>query len=207
MSRVKREIIRSFIGAVAVAALALAALGGAGPAAHADGGVYPPLVYGPAGTCCFHLVGPWFDGGGVGLAGHELYTFSNGPDAQVSFAGWNAGGLDPYRNYDVCAYIPNDNANAQAQYHVSGRDGDSGPLVVDQSQYSNQWAFVGSAFPTSAGHIIVHVSDRSEDPAGSTVIGADAMLVIPEMSESHGTVAPDDAVDVTCLPHLQPPTG
>jgi hypothetical protein len=35
MSRFKHTIISSFIGAVAVAALALAALGGAGPAAHA----------------------------------------------------------------------------------------------------------------------------------------------------------------------------
>jgi hypothetical protein len=62
---------------------------------------------------------------------------------------------------------------------VSGRDGDSGPLVVDQSQFSNQWAYLGTFYPTSTGHIIVHVSDRSDDGAGSTVIGADAMLFFP----------------------------
>jgi hypothetical protein len=81
--------------------------------------------------------------------------------------------------YDVCAFIPNDNADARAQYHVSGRDGDSGTIVVDQSQFSNQWAYVGTFYPTATGHIIVHVSDRSDDPAFSTVIGADAMMFIP----------------------------
>jgi hypothetical protein len=179
MSRFKHKLMRSLIGAMAVVALALAALGGAAQGAHADGGVYPQGVYGPAGTCCFHLVGPWFDGGGVGFAGHEVYTFSNGPDAMISFAGWNAMGLDPHTLYDVCAFIPIDNADARAQYRVSGRDGDSGPLVVDQSQFSNQWAYVGTYYPTTMGHITVHVSDRSDDDDGSTVIGADAMMFIP----------------------------
>jgi hypothetical protein len=205
MSRVKHKIVRALLGVVAVAALSLAVPAGTGPVAHADGGVYPFGVYGPGGTCCFTQSGYWAFGGGVGLTGNELYTWSNGPDATSAFVGWNAGGLDPHTLYDVCAYIPNDNADAHAQYHVSSSYGappvtlDSGTIVVDQSQYSNQWAYIGSFIPTPTGHIIVHVSDRSDDPAFSTVIGADAMMFIPAQNVPIGNANPGDTLDQTCV--------
>jgi hypothetical protein len=201
MSRFTHKIMRSLIGVVAVVALALAALGGAGPAAHADDGVYPPSVYGPGGTCCVALGGYWAYGGGVGLTGQELYTWSNGPDAESSFAVWDAGGLDPGTIYDVCAYIPNDNANARAEYTLTGFYGDSGPSVVDQSKYSNQWAYVGGTVPTRTGHISVHLSDMSLDPYLSTVIGADAMMFIPSQNDTLGQASPGDFFHTTCLPN------
>jgi hypothetical protein len=203
MLRVKHKIMRLFIGAVAVVALALAALGGATPAAHADDGVYPVGVYGPHGTCCYGEAGVWYDGVGRGFAGYARYTFSNG-NQESSRAGWDAGGLDANTLYDICAYIPNDNANANAQYTVTAINGDS-TITVNQQAYSNQWAFIAEEYPIN-GHIRVVVSDKNNDPlppdAQPTVVGADAMAFIPTYNDTIDTLTPDDAKDLQCLPNL-----
>jgi hypothetical protein len=183
MSTFKRRIKRSFIGAVAVAALALAASGGAGPAAHAEGG-YPNGVYGPGGSCCFDMVGYWFDSGGYGYHGHALYTYSNGPYGATTVATWLASGLTPNTLYDVCAYIPSWDANANALYTLAPANYPSweaySALPVSQWAYSNQWAFVTSAQSDQYGRITVYLSDQSYDPAGSTVMAADAMVFAPD---------------------------
>jgi hypothetical protein len=178
MFNVKHKIVQALLGAVAVAALSLAVPAGTGPVTHADNGAYPPNIYGPGGTG-FGLSGPWYDSGGYGLRGNEVYTFSNGPDGATSFASWAASNLQPNIPYDVCAWIPNWDADAKAEYFVADRFGNNGPFVVDQSRFSNQWALVGFAYTDSLGQINVALEDQSADPAGSTVIGADAMAFIP----------------------------
>jgi hypothetical protein len=172
MFSVKHKIRRALVGAVAVAALALAASAGAGPSAHADG----PVIYGPGDVCCFSLSGIWYDSGGYGTAGNEVYTYSNGNESATSVATWRARGLQPNALYDLCAYIPDWDADAHAHYTTSTI---YGAFDVDQSRFSNQWAWVGSSYADSSGALSVSVSDRSADYPGSAVIGADAMLIIP----------------------------
>jgi hypothetical protein len=201
MFTVKRKLIQIVLSMVAIAALCASAFAGAALPAHADGGVYPRGVYGPGGTCCYDETGVWYDGGGRGFAGHARWTWSNGNQVS-SIAEWNAGGLDPNTSYDVCAYIPDNNANANATYNDSSGFGDSGPRVINQAAYSNQWAFVDSVFPTSDGHIVVTVSDKSDDLAFSTVIGADAMMFIPSYNDTIGPLDPNDQVDVQCTPNF-----
>jgi hypothetical protein len=144
----------------------------------------------------------------VGFTGTELYTYSNGPYAASAYAQWDGSGLDPNTLYDVCAYIPNDHADAHAQYHaytyIPNGDGrpappisDSGALVVNQSPYSNQWALVGTFYPSRYGHIVVRVYDQSTDDALSTEVGADAMLFIPTAYDNQGEVIPGDGSALT----------
>jgi hypothetical protein len=203
MLRVKHKIMRLSIGAVAVVALALAALGGTTPAAHADAGVYPRGIYGPQGTCtsCYIESGVWFDGGGVGFAGHERWTYSNG-DQVSSVATWNASGLDPNTQYDICAYIPDNNANANATYIDYAANGTSDPNIVNQQAFSNQWAFVDSVRPTRDGQITVIVTDQSSDPQFSTVVGADAMLFIPSSNDTVAPFNPGDESNPGCTPNF-----
>jgi hypothetical protein len=182
MVNVKVKTRRALLGVVAVAALSLAVPAGAGPVTHADDGEYPPVAYGPRSTCgaaCFMQSGYWYDSGGYGYLGYELYTYSNGPTNETSFVQWEASGLTPDITYDVCAYIPHWDADASAQYLTLDRFGGNGPFTVDQSRFSDQWAYVTTAVADNSGRIVVVLSDLSNDAPGSTVIGADAVQFVP----------------------------
>jgi hypothetical protein len=213
MSNVKHTITRALMGAVAVAALSLAASAGTAPVAHADpyGGLYPPNVYGPGSSCtyCFTLTGgPWYDSGGVGLQGQAVYTYSNGPDSAstgpdgaTTVATWRASGLDPYATYDVCAYIPSDNADATAWYDLADYFGAyhfAG--FVEQARFSNQWALVQRTASRSDGSIVAYLTDQSPDPYGSTVIGADAMMFIPASQDALVPIDNQPNAPIQCIP-------
>jgi len=192
----KRKLVRAIAGATAVTALSLSAFAGVTPAAHAVSthaaparivppcstptnpdcgehlpGQYPAGDYGPSGACCYGQSGTWFDGGGVGLIGKEVWTYANGA-TQDSYAGWNPAGLTPSTRYYVAAYIPDNHATAKAQYTVHALGG-AQSVTIDQSQYTNAWVPLGCFFPDSQGHIVVNLSDAGDSYPQE--VGADAM--------------------------------
>jgi hypothetical protein len=155
--------------------------------------------------------GPWYDSGGFGYQGQAVYTFSNGPDSAstgpdgaTTVATWRATGLDPYATYDVCAYIPSNNADATAwywlndyysAYHFGG--------FVQQARLSNQWALVERTVSTSDGRIIVYLTDQSPDDPGSTVIAADAMMFIPASQDALVPIDNQPNAPIQCIPTVK----
>jgi hypothetical protein len=191
----KHKFMRALLGAVAIAALTLAISAPGAPAAHADpSGVYPIQIYGPGGQG-LDMSGTWNDGGGVGLLGQEVWSSSNGPFATAS---WQATGLDPNTFYDVCAYIPNNNADANARYSVIDGHGAEPTVTIAQSQYTNQWAFVGEYQPFSDGIIDVILTNVNNDGANATVVGADAMMFINLANDTVVAFPPGQA---SCIPN------
>ena len=159
----------------------------------------PPASY-PAGTIGpgspssqFHTTSVWFDGGGTGLIGKEIWTYSNGSTAD-STATWDADGLDVTRLYRVEAYVPDDHSNTtHAHYHLVGQSAQD--TYVDQSKLTNVWAPLGSDCPAADGTITVTLDDATGEAVGAKQVGADAVrftktTIVCEPVATTTTVAP-----------------
>lgn len=172
--------MRKIIAAALVAVPALAGPLAVSQAAQASCVTYPVYSTGP-GSCTGGFsttTNFWSYGGGVGLAGQEVWTWGNGvPSGPDSTATWTISGLTPGRSYEVDAYIPNEHSDATAARYslYNGADAFQGYGYVDQEAYTNAWATVGDA--CSNGTISVLVDDSNTSIYQQ--IGADAVRVVP----------------------------
>lgn len=119
----------------------------------------------------------WFSGGGVGLFGQEIWTYANGTTA-TSTAIYNLSGLDTTRASQLQAYIPDNDANAShAHYHYCTPGGGCADGYVNQNNYTNQWATVGTVCTTD-GTATITLADDGGD-AYPAIVGADAIRAVP----------------------------
>jgi surface antigen len=121
----------------------------------------------------------WYPGIGHGVAGHDLWTYTNGATA-VSTATWTAQ-LSPGTCYQVAAWVPANYYanNTSARYVVTiwnGTAAAGGPLgTVNQAVIGDAWAPLGQ-ITTADGRIQVTLDDTG--PPG-TFTAADALEFIP----------------------------
>ena len=104
-----------------------------------------------------------------GYNGHFWYTYTRQSDTCT--AEWQQPDSLQSGEYEVFAYVPSGTASA-ARYHIHYH-GDSATVVMDQSQYTNSWASLGT-YPFSKGDSgYVELGDGS-DSVGQ-VLEFDAM--------------------------------
>jgi hypothetical protein len=83
------------------------------------------------------------------------------------------------RNYEVFAYIPDQfTTTTYARYSISHRDGIA-TVVINQSQFSNEWVSLGTHPFTGTPGDYVGLSDVTSEPALSTLLAFDAMRFVP----------------------------
>jgi CHAP domain len=126
-------------------------------------------------------VNGWYSRPGHGLGGHEVWTNSNGPSPS-STANWTAANLVAGACYTVAAYIPDNYANAAANYTIfDGAGLDS--TTVDQQAYTNAFAELGVYRADGKGQIVVQLTDM-----GTTgyYVAADAVMFTPSTCSGVG---------------------
>ncbi|CAL1240939.1 hypothetical protein [Candidatus Methylocalor cossyra] len=145
---------------------------GAPPPPHDNNG-----VYGPGAGGVFQAYGTWYDGGGVGYNGKEVWTNELG-----AWAVWVPNDLDPEMVYQLEAYIPNNHANAaNAHYVVTDQSVKPTDVYVDQNRYTNQWALLGRFCPRPdpiTGIGVLEITLKNEK-GGSEHLGADDIRALP----------------------------
>jgi hypothetical protein len=108
-----------------------------------------------------------------GYNGHMWWTYTT-ESVDTCYVTWTPH-LAQAGDYEVCAYIPGVNSNADACYQVH-YDGSTQTAVIDQSNYSNQWVSLGIyPFTLSGGY--VYLGDATG--TSGEHIGFDAMRWSP----------------------------
>jgi surface antigen len=171
------------------------AAGGTLPAEPANGTVswgYPSQVkvIGPGSPSSEYSLATsyWYLDSGHGELGSEEWTHTNGATAD-STATYTPSGLADSTCYEVDAFVPNNYSdNPVAVYTVSDSRG-THLAVVNENQYTNDWAELG-VYETngSGGGLVVKLDDR-----GTTglYVAADAMRFWRQTSCSgYGDVSP-----------------
>jgi lysophospholipase L1-like esterase len=140
---------------------------------------------GPNACVGFHTAAPpgkpasgnvWYSGKGVGLYGQEIWTYANGTTA-TSTAIYNLSGLDTVHAWQLQAYIPNNYSDAShAHYHYCSPGGGCVDGHVNQNNYTNQWAPIGSVCTTD-GTATVTLADDGGD-VYPVIVGADAIRAV-----------------------------
>ena len=137
---------------------------------------YGAYATGPSACSGFSTHSTWFDGGGVGLLGKEIWTYANGT-VKDSTATYQLSGMDSVHLWQLQAYIPNNHSNAShAHYHYCSPGGGCADGYVNQNNYTNQWASFG-AVCTSDGTATIVLADDGGD-AYPAQVGADAIRAV-----------------------------
>jgi surface antigen len=135
---------------------------------------YPQSTYGP-GSPQFSTYNWWATRSGHGLAGKEMWTYTNGP-AVDSRALW-VPSLVPGGCYTLSAYVPDNYAdNPQAHYTVMDANSSGTSVIVNQQNYTNSYALLGNFRADPDGSLDVLLTDVG--PAGYYT-AADAMQFAP----------------------------
>jgi len=118
----------------------------------------------------------WYSGGGVGLEGQEIWTYAHGTTA-TSTAHYSLSGLNTARASQLQAYIPNGHSDAShAHYYFCTPSGGCVGAYVNQNNYTNQWATLGTVC-TSNGTATITLADDGGDVYPAEV-GADAIRAV-----------------------------
>lgn len=111
----------------------------------------------------------YFHDGLTGFRGHMWWTYTT-VSTDTCYVTWTPA-LPGAGTYEVLAYIPGSNANADARYQVH-YSGGTQIVDIDQSAYSDQWISLGTfTFESSGGY--VYLGDASG--TGSQHIAFDAL--------------------------------
>jgi hypothetical protein len=111
----------------------------------------------------------YFHDGLTGFRGHMWWTYTT-VSTDTCYVTWTPA-LPGVGTYEVLAYIPGSNANADARYQVH-YSGGTQIVDIDQSAYSDQWVSLGT-FPFDANGGYVYLGDASG--TGSQHIAFDAL--------------------------------
>lgn len=87
----------------------------------------------------------------AGYNGHFWWTYTT-VSADTCYVTWTPH-LTTSGNYQVYAYIPGINANANARYKIYYAGGNQ-TVIINQNNYSNQWVLLGTfPFSTTGGYV------------------------------------------------------
>ncbi len=107
-----------------------------------------------------------------GTEGIFYWTGSITSTPDVNSGTWTPN-LPEAGEYDVYAYIPSTNANANARYKVHHSLGET-EVVINQASFSNEWAHLGRYCFDSGSSNFVYLGDRTG--TSGTSIGYDAVV-------------------------------
>lgn len=144
-----------------------------------------------AGQSYSGTINGWYANSGSGQLGNQYYTYTNGMTPGSS-ATWTANVMAG-ACYELFAYVPGNHANDyQAMYSIASAAG-TPTVSVDANSYTNAFAALGTYRSTSAGEIVVILTDQS-------LASSDAFVTADTLSFVH--IACPAAVQGSTYPAL-----
>jgi Domain of unknown function (DUF6973) len=137
---------------------------------------YGSGMTGPFACSGFSTTGTWFDGGGVGYSGKEIWTYANG-SVKDSSAVYHLGGMDNIRVFQVQAWIPDGYSNSpNAHYIVSSPGGGTADTYINQQNYTNAWVTIGYVCTTDGTATAALWDDGGA--GGGLIVGSDVVRTV-----------------------------